>query len=124
MTTRAAILFVAATIAGATILLTSGLPFIGGLVVAVGSFVLLWMLSLVLGNAGIADVFWGPGFVVAGVFYLLTQPGDPTPRGFLVVGLAVLWAARLAIHIGIRNAGAPEEVLSAGNPWCAVARLL
>ncbi len=109
MTTRTTILFLATTIAGATLLLTSGLPFIGGLAVVAGSFVLLWMLSLVVKNAGVVDVFWGPGFVVVSVFYLLTLPGDPTPRGLLVVGLAVLWAARLAIHIGVRSAGAPED---------------
>ena len=109
MTTRTTILFLALTIAGATLLLTSGLPFIGGLAVIAGSFVLLWLLSLVLNNAGIADTFWGPGFVIAGVFYLMNAPGDPSPRGLLVVGLTTIWAARLAIHIGIRSSGAPED---------------
>ena len=91
------------------LLLTSGLPFLGGLGIITGCFVLLWLLSLVLGNAGIVDIFWGPGFVVAGVFYLMTLSGEPTPRGILVVALTTLWAARLALHIGIRSIGAPED---------------
>ena len=71
MTTRMTILFLATTAAGVVLLLTSGLPVLGGLAIITGCFVLLWLLSLVLGNAGIVDIFWGPGFVVAGVFYLV-----------------------------------------------------
>jgi len=80
MTTRLTILFLAMTVVGIVLLLTSGLPFPGGLVIITGCFVFLWMLSLALGNAGIVDVFWGPGFVVAGAYYLLTVPGEPTQR--------------------------------------------
>lgn len=109
MNTRMTILFLASTLIGATLLMTSGLPFFGGLVAITAFFVLVWLLSLVLGNAAIADLFWGPGFVVAGVTYLTALPGEPTPRGILVVALAALWAARLALHIGIRSAGAPED---------------
>jgi steroid 5-alpha reductase family enzyme len=109
MTTRTTILFLAATAAGAGLLLTSGLPVVAGLAVTTGFFTLLWVLSLVLGNAGIVDIFWGPGFVIVGIFYLTTLPGEPTPRGLLVVGLTTLWATRLALHIGVRNAGAPED---------------
>ncbi len=109
MTTRTTIVFLAMTAAGAALLLTSGLPFLGGLGLITGCFVLLWLLSLVLGNAGIVDIFWGPGFVVAGVYYLMSSQGQPTPRGLLVAGLATLWAARLALHVGIRNLGAPED---------------
>lgn len=109
MTTRTTILFLASTIAGVTLLLTSGQPVIGGLAVVAGSFVLLWMVSLVLNNAGIVDIFWGPGFIIAGVFYLMTLTGDPTPRGLLVIGLTTLWAIRLALHIGTRSLGAPED---------------
>ena len=109
MTTRTTIVFLTMTAAGAALLLTSGLPFLGGLGLITGCFVLLWLLSLVLGNAGIVDIFWGPGFVVAGVYYLMSSQGQPTPRGLLVAGLATLWAARLALHVGIRNLGAPED---------------
>lgn len=109
MTTRLTIVFLAMTAGASALLLTSGLRFLDGLAFIAGCFVLLWLLSLVLGNAGIVDIFWGPGFVVAGLFYLLTGSGEPTPRGILVVALTTLWASRLALHIGIRSIGAPED---------------
>lgn len=109
MSTRMTILFLASTVIGATLLITSKLPFLGGLAVITCCFMLLWLLSLALGNAAIVDFFWGPGFVIAGVFYLVTLPGEPTPRGILVISLASLWAVRLALHIGMRGIGAPED---------------
>jgi steroid 5-alpha reductase family enzyme len=106
---RDLIVFVIAIIVSAGLLLTSGVPVIGGLAVAVASFVLLWMISVALENASIVDIYWGPGFVVIGVFYLLTSPEGPHPRGLLAVALAAIWGFRLALHIGIRNAGAGED---------------
>ncbi len=109
MSTRTTIIFVLATCAGATLLLRSELPVLSGLAVIAGAATLVWLLSLALGNAGIVDIFWGPGFVLVGGFYLVSLPGDPTPRGLIVVGLATFWAARLALHIGLRAAGAGED---------------
>lgn len=42
MTTRMTILFLAMTLAGVALLLTSGLPFLDGLAIITGCFVLLW----------------------------------------------------------------------------------
>ena len=109
MSTRVTIVFVLATCAGAALLLTSGLPVVNLLSILIIAFTLLWMVSLVIGNASIVDIFWGPGFVLVGGVSLLSLPGDPTARGLLVVGLATIWAARLALHIGIRNAGEAED---------------
>lgn len=55
------------------------------------------------------DVFWGPGFIVVGVFYLAASNGTAGPRAWLVFGLTTLWAARLALHLGLRNFGAAED---------------
>ena len=109
MSTRTTIVFVLATSAGAALLLASGLPFVSALSLLIVAFTLLWIVSLVIGNASIVDIFWGPGFVLVGVASLLSLPGDPTTRGLLVVGLATIWAVRLALHIGIRNAGTGED---------------
>ena len=109
MSTPTTIVFALATCAGAALLLTSGLPFVNVLSLLIVAFTLLWMVSLAIGNASIVDIFWGPGFVLVGGASLLSFPGDPTARGILVVGLATIWAARLALHIGIRNAGAAED---------------
>lgn len=109
MSTRTTIIFVLATCAGSALLLTSGLPVVSMLLLLIVAFSVLWVVSLFIGNAGIVDIFWGPGFVLVGVASLLGLPGNPTARGLLVVGLATIWAARLALHIGIRNAGAGED---------------
>jgi steroid 5-alpha reductase family enzyme len=109
MSSRTTIIFVLSICVGAALLLTSSLPFVSVLSLLVVAFTLLWVVSLAIGNASIVDIFWGPGFVLVGVASLLGLTGEPTTRGLLVVGLATIWAARLALHIGIRNAGAGED---------------
>jgi steroid 5-alpha reductase family enzyme len=69
----------------------------------------LWLASLPLRNASIVDAFWGPAFAVQAVVYATTTPGGPDARGWLVLGLVGVWAARLAIHIATRNAGKGED---------------
>lgn len=68
---------------------------------------LLWGLSLRLRNASIADIAWGPAFVVACGVYV--PAGHWTARGLLVGALTTLWALRLAAHIGLRNIGHGED---------------
>jgi steroid 5-alpha reductase family enzyme len=43
------------------------------LLVVVGYMTAVWLLSLVLRNAGIVDVFWGLGFVVVALVYLASS---------------------------------------------------
>ncbi len=82
----------------------------GGLGVAAVAFTALWAVSLILRDASIVDIFWGVGFSLVGLFYLVQNSGSPAAsRGLLVFGLVVVWGLRLALHIGIRNAGASED---------------
>lgn len=106
---RNTILFFISTVAAASLLFSNSRPFAGSLIVAGTFFTLLWVVSLVMRNAGIVDVFWGPGFVVVGGFYLATAGGDSGPRAWLVFALTVLWAVRLALHLGLRNIGTAED---------------
>ena len=106
---RNTVIFVLSTVAAMTLLLTNKRPFAGGLIAAGAAFSLLWVVSLAMRNAGIVDVFWGPGFVVVGGFYLATAGGEAGPRAWLVFALTVLWAGRLALHLGLRNIGAAED---------------
>jgi steroid 5-alpha reductase family enzyme len=73
-----------------------------GLVAVWVASTVLWMVSLRLRDASIADPFWGPGFLLAGATYLLAD-GSPTPRGLLVTALVAGWAGRLGIHLWVRN---------------------
>jgi len=81
---------------------------LAGLATTAGLMVLAWLLSLALRNVGIVDVFWGLAIAGAGGTWLLLQ-ADVGPRGALAVLLAMLWAARLALHILWRNRGKPED---------------
>lgn len=75
-------------------------------------FVLTWVLSLPIRNASIADVVWGPAFVlVAWAAVLLAQPWEAAEGlGWLVLPvLTTLWGGRLALHIGRRNLGKGED---------------
>jgi len=68
----------------------------------------LWLISLALKNASIVDIFWGIGFVIVTWMAYRLAPGY-LPRKQLVAILVTIWGLRLAIHIGIRNWGKPED---------------
>jgi steroid 5-alpha reductase family enzyme len=106
---RNTLVFVVAALSAIGLLLTSGHGFAGGLAVVVVAFSTLWLVSLLLEDASIVDIFWGPGFILVGVYYAMTVSGAPRLRGLLVLGLVTVWGLRLALHIGFRNAGAGED---------------
>jgi len=76
--------------------------------IAVAYMSCVWILSLILRNAGIVDSFWGPGFAVLAAS-LPVIAGGPTWRSLLVLGLVALWAGRLAAHVTVRNWGRAED---------------
>jgi steroid 5-alpha reductase family enzyme len=81
---------------------------IDALLALVVLFSLLWLASLWLTNASIVDMWWGPAFVVAMAAYLdYRLPAHP--RAWVALAATVLWAARLAWHIGRRNIGHGED---------------
>jgi steroid 5-alpha reductase family enzyme len=68
----------------------------------------VWVLSLLKQDAGIADIFWGLGFIlVAWVTFCLSQGNGP--RRFVVVAMTTLWGLRLSIHLFVRNRGSEED---------------
>lgn len=69
---------------------------------------LVWLGSVRLRDASIADVCWGPGFVLLAWVYFVLSPVR-TPRAWLVALLITLWGARLALHIFRRNHGKGED---------------
>lgn len=77
-----------------------------GTILAVAT--LVWMLSVRLRNAGIADIFWGMGFVLLVWVYCLLSPAL-TPRACLVAALITLWGTRLSGHIYFRSRGKGED---------------
>ena len=70
---------------------------------------LLWLLSLRLKNASIVDIFWGIGFLLAAWLAFALTPQGYLPRKLLLCVLVTIWGLRLALHIGFRNIGKPED---------------
>jgi steroid 5-alpha reductase family enzyme len=69
----------------------------------------VWLLSLILRNASIIDIFWGPGFLLVGGVYTLASPDGYTGRQVMVMALVAAWALRLGGYILLRNAGHGED---------------
>lgn len=84
------------------------LPAIASLAASACLFTLIWRASVVRADAGIVDLFWGPGFVlVALVEASLVFP--TTMGGWLMLALVTLWAARLSLHLQARHRAAGAE---------------
>lgn len=79
-----------------------------GLVLIIVFFSFVWVLSVLLKNAGIVDIFWGLSFVLVTVFYFFVTP-EISARKILILTLVSIWGIRLSIHIFIRNMGKPED---------------
>lgn len=69
---------------------------------------LLWVLSVIIKNASIVDLFWGFGFVVVNTFYVFMS-GDLNARKLLLFVLVTIWGLRLSIYLTWRNAGKGED---------------
>ena len=76
--------------------------------VTLGAMVLLWLVSLLVRDASIVDIFWGLGFVlIAWTTFALTP--EIAPRRLLVATLTTMWGLRLAAYLAWRNAGKGED---------------
>lgn len=72
------------------------------------AMVCLWLVSLTLKNASIADAAWGAGFAMT-AWASLALAERPTPRAWLLVALTTIWGLRLAGYLLWRNWGEPED---------------
>ena len=75
---------------------------------ALGLMTLAWGISVLLKNAGVADIFWGFGFGLIACLTFVMGNGYP-PRAILLAVLASIWGLRLALHIWARSIGEPED---------------
>jgi steroid 5-alpha reductase family enzyme len=95
-------------------------PPIWGLIFSVSAAILLWLLSLRLRDASIADIFWGPGIAgVVDIAALLGHAGGE--RTSAVLFLVNVWAIRLGAHIWARHKGEDRRYAAMrqrfGNSW-------
>src|SRR3972149_2024048 len=78
------------------------------LALVLASMTLVWLLSLIVRNASIVDVFWGLGFALLAVVYLLLCDGF-LGRRVLVTALVAVWGLRLSLYVLSRNWGKGED---------------
>jgi steroid 5-alpha reductase family enzyme len=89
-------------------------PPIWGLIFCLSAAVLLWLVSLRLRDASIADIFWGPG--IAGVVDIAAWLGHAGgERTSVVLFLVNLWGIRLAAHIWSRHQGEDRRYAAMRN---------
>ncbi|UCG26598.1 MAG: DUF1295 domain-containing protein [Chloroflexota bacterium] len=69
----------------------------------------LWIISVILKDASIVDLFWGLAFVISAWYaFSQTPDGDPA-RKLMVVILVMIWGARLSLYLLWRNWGQGED---------------
>jgi steroid 5-alpha reductase family enzyme len=69
---------------------------------------LLWVLSAIIKNVSIVDLFWGMGFVIVNAVYFYYSD-DFFQRKILLLILVTLWGLRLSIYLASRNLGKGED---------------
>ncbi len=69
---------------------------------------ILWIISIILKNVSIVDIFWGFGYVLAGIFYYIFTDGYEL-RKLVVLSLVTIWGLRLTIYLAWRNIGKGED---------------
>ena len=68
----------------------------------------LWIISIIIKNVSIVDLFWGFGFVLTGGFYFLKTDGFE-PRKIILMTLVAIWGLRLSFYLAWRNHGKGED---------------
>ena len=76
------------------------------LLIMIGCAIILWLVSLQLKDASIADLIWGIWFVIEAWITHLTIP---TTRSLIMLFLTSIWGLRLSLYLGWRNHGQPED---------------
>ena len=93
-----------------------------GFAVILAVMTILWVISLLIKDSSIVDIFWGSGFVVLAWFAYFAADGYQ-PRQLLLASIVTLWGLRLTGYIGWRNIGKGEDFRyqkwreEAGQSW-------
>ncbi|MGB1241011.1 MAG: DUF1295 domain-containing protein [Chitinophagales bacterium] len=103
------LILLAFIIGGTTFLLMSSYPFGSGFLAVMSCLTLLWIYSLVIKDASIIDIFWGPGFAILGWYYFSITSDTSNIRNLTLCSLVTIWAVRLGGYIFMRNHGNGED---------------
>jgi steroid 5-alpha reductase family enzyme len=79
-----------------------------GLLLILALMTILWIISVLIRNVSIVDLFWGFGFVITVLYYLMNTEGFK-PRKTLLFILVSIWGLRLSAYLSWRNLGKGED---------------
>ena len=68
----------------------------------------LWIISVIIRNVSIVDLFWGLGFVIVCIFYFFKGQGNES-RKVILMSLTAIWGLRLTVYLVWRNLGKGED---------------
>lgn len=72
-------------------------------------YMTLWYsLARVLSRFDVADIAWGPGFIISALTAAAASD-NLGPRAYLVMALVIVWGMRLSLHVYLRNRKKPED---------------
>jgi len=81
--------------------------YLQGLFLILSLMTTLWIVSILLKNVSIVDMFWGMGFVMVNTFYFINT--EATPSKIILLLLVAIWGLRLSFYLAWRNIGKPED---------------
>lgn len=79
-----------------------------GFAIVMVMMTLLWIVSIIVKNVSIVDLFWGLGFVLTAGFYFLKTEGYET-RKIILLAMVTIWGLRLSFYLAWRNIGEGED---------------
>ncbi|WP_306252338.1 DUF1295 domain-containing protein [Parvularcula sp. IMCC14364] len=71
-------------------------------------FIFVWAISVVIKNASIVDILWGPACAGPAVLTYFLADGTE-PRALVLTILTALWGGRLGLYLARRNLGHGED---------------
>lgn len=78
-----------------------------------GAVTLVWLISLLMKDASIIDIFWGFGFAVVGAACLWlanrASGGEISPYLWVMGLMPIIWGLRLTAYLAKRNLGHGED---------------
>jgi len=79
-----------------------------GLFLILSLMTVLWIVSILITNVSIVDLFWGTGFIILNGWYFLASQVS-TSRQIILLVMVTIWGLRLSLYLAVRNIGKGED---------------
>lgn len=82
--------------------------YLNSLILIISLMSVLWIVSLLIKNVSIVDIFWGLGFVITNTYYYFAT-GTFYPVQTILLVMVFIWGVRLSGYLAWRNIGKGED---------------